>query len=140
VTAKELDHFRDQLIALRNRISSDDSRLADETLRQSGGEASGSLSNTPLHLADLGSDTFAENVNLGLLEKERLTLQEVGDALDRVTQGTFGRCERCQKEIARTRLEALPYVRYCVACAAAMEAEAGPPPVKETGPAAPPLP
>jgi DnaK suppressor protein len=123
VTAKELDQHRELLLDLRDRLSGDESHLSAETLRQSGGEAAGSLSNTPLHLADLGSDTFAENVNLGLLENERLTLKEVGDALARITEGTYGHCERCHQEIARERLRALPYVRYCVRCAQELEAE-----------------
>jgi len=122
-----MDRYRDMLITLRNRLSADMSQLSEEGLRQTGGEASGSLSNTPLHLADLGSDTFAENVTLGMLENENLTLKEVGDALGRITEGTFGRCEGCQGEIARERLQALPYVRYCVRCAQQTEAEGGRP-------------
>ena len=125
--ADEMDQFRDRLLALRDRLTSDVARLSDEALRQSGGEAAGNLSNTPMHLADLGSDTQAEDVNLGLLENERLALQAVGDALARIVNGTFGRCERCGKDIARSRLEALPYVRYCVTCAAEIEAEEGAP-------------
>jgi RNA polymerase-binding transcription factor DksA len=123
VTDKELDQYRDWLLALRDRLSSDVSNLSSETLRQTGGEAAGSLSNTPLHLADLGSDAFAANVNIGLLENERLTLKEVGDALARMTQGAYGRCEGCHRDIARERLHALPYVRYCVTCAQEIEAE-----------------
>jgi DnaK suppressor protein len=123
VTPKELDQYRDWLLALRDRLSGDVSNLAGEALRQTGGEAAGNLSNTPLHLADLGSDTFAEDINLGLLENERLTYKEVGDALERITKGTYGYCERCHQEIARERLRALPYVRYCVRCAQELEAE-----------------
>jgi RNA polymerase-binding transcription factor DksA len=123
VTQQELDKYRTWLLALRDRIVSDVSNLSSETLRQTGGEAAGSLSNTPLHLADLGSDAFAESVNLGLLENERLTLKEVGDALERMNRGTYGRCEHCHGEIPRDRLTALPYVRYCVRCAQAVEEE-----------------
>jgi hypothetical protein len=33
-------------------------------------------------------------------------------------QGTYGQCESCGKPIAKLRLEAIPFARYCVDCAA----------------------
>jgi RNA polymerase-binding transcription factor DksA len=41
-------------------------------------------------------------------------LTEINDALARIEHGTFGRCEECQREISKERLEALPYARYCI--------------------------
>jgi RNA polymerase-binding transcription factor DksA len=68
-------------------------------------------------MADLGTDTFEHEVTLGLLETEGQTLQEVAAAVGRIDGGTYGRCERCGAEINRERLQALPYVRHCIACA-----------------------
>jgi RNA polymerase-binding transcription factor DksA len=58
---------------------------------------------------------------------ERQLQTEVAAALDRLEQGNYGRCEQCGEEIARGRLEAVPYTRYCVNCAqiAANDGEAG---------------
>jgi RNA polymerase-binding transcription factor DksA len=127
VTPTETDKYRDKLLVLRDRLARDVSQLSEEALRQTGGEPSGSLSNTPLHLADLGSDAFAENVTLGMLENENVTLKDVGDALARITEGTFGRCESCQGDISRERLQALPYARLCLRCAHEAQAEASAP-------------
>src|SRR5215467_2414561 len=113
----ELDSYRDSLIALRNRHNGDVSHLADEALRRTGGEASGSLSNMPIHMADLGTDNFEQEFTLGLLQNEEQVLQEIAAALERIRQATFGHCEECQGEIPRVRLNALPYTRYCVDCA-----------------------
>lgn len=115
---EEMEKYRDKLVALRNRLESDVSQLSSEALRNTG-EAAGNLSNTPLHLADLGSDASAEDTTLGMLETEQQTLLEVARAVERVNQGTFGRCERCGKDIARERLELLLYTRFCVGCAEA---------------------
>jgi RNA polymerase-binding transcription factor DksA len=93
------------------------SHLADEALRGRGGEASGGLSNTPIHMADLGTDNFEQEFTLGLLENEERSLQEISAALDRIEQGTFGQCEECHRPIPKERLDAIPFTRHCVDCA-----------------------
>jgi RNA polymerase-binding transcription factor DksA len=109
------------LLAIRQRLTGDVTHLTREALREAGGEASGSLSNTPLHMADLGSDNFEQEFTFSLLENQEQTIEEIDAALERLRQGAFGRCEECQKEIPRARLQALPYARCCVACARKLE-------------------
>jgi RNA polymerase-binding transcription factor DksA len=117
MTKNEIESYRRRLLELKKRLGAQLSDLEEQGLRGVGGEASGSLSNVPIHLADLGTDTFEEEINLDLMENEDRILTEINDALDRIEEGTFGRCENCQKEIPRERLDALPYARYCVECA-----------------------
>ncbi len=124
MTQADCDGYRQQLLDLRGRLRGDVSHLTNEALHKTGGEASGSLSNTPIHMADLGTDNFEQEFTLGLIENEELALDEIAAALDRVDQKTFGRCEQCQKEIPRARLQALPYTRYCVECARKVEQSA----------------
>lgn len=113
----DLERYRRQLEELSHRLEGNISSLREEALRGAGGEASGNLSNAPLHPADLGSDQFGQETNLGLLAIEGTTLAEVNAALGRLRDGTFGRCLRCGEPIAAGRLDALPYTRYCVECA-----------------------
>src|SRR5437868_2837650 len=108
MTATEVQHFRRRLLALKKRLGGDLSELEGEALRPIGGEASAGLSDVPVHPADLGTDTFEEELTLTLLENERQLLAEVNDALGRIDQGTYGRCAECGQEIPRERLEALP--------------------------------
>jgi RNA polymerase-binding protein DksA len=122
MTQTELNTYRQKLLDLGRRMNRDLSSVASEALRTMGGEASGNLSNAPLHLADLGTDNFEQEVSLSLLENEGQLLEQVSAALRRIDKGTFGRCQECGKEIARPRLEALPYTPYCVDCAARLEA------------------
>jgi RNA polymerase-binding protein DksA len=117
MTKADLEAFRQQLLSLGSQLKEDVSGLADETLRNAGGGASGNLSNTPIHMADLGSDHYEQEMSLTLLENEEQRLEEVAAALERIDRGTFGRCESCQKEIAKERLRALPFTRYCIDCA-----------------------
>jgi DnaK suppressor protein len=124
LSKSQLQQYRLQLRALGQRMKADVSGLADETMRTAGGEASGSLSNAPLHLADLGTDQFNLETNMTLLENESQMMEEVADALTRIDQGNFGCCEACGQAIPAERLHFLPYARFCIACARKVEEEA----------------
>jgi RNA polymerase-binding transcription factor DksA len=124
MTTAEIDAYRQRLLALRKRLDRDESQLREEALRGVGGEASGSLSDVPHHLADLSSRQFEEDVTLSLLENEEQIVREIDGAWARIDTGTFGRCEECREEISRERLRALPYARYCVRCAHRLRARA----------------
>jgi len=121
MTQTEVDRYRDKLLALARRIAADVSDLSNEALRRTDGEASGNLSNTPLHLADLGTDTFEQEVSLSLLENQDQTLEAIKAAVDRIEKGTFGRCSGCHKEIPRERLQAVPFTAFCIECARSNE-------------------
>jgi RNA polymerase-binding protein DksA len=118
----ELQSFRQRLTRLRDRLRGDVAQLADEALRAAGGEASGNLSNTPYHLADLGTDNFEEEMTLGLLENQEQVLEDIRAALARVDDGTYGRCQECGGDIGRERLQTLPHTSYCIACARRLQA------------------
>lgn len=117
MTKAELESFREQLLQLRNRLTGDVASLSEEALRARGGEASGSLSNAPLHMADLGTDNFEQEFTFGLLQNQEQALDEISEALERINRGTYGTCEECKQPIPKPRLQALPSARYCVACA-----------------------
>lgn len=117
MTKADLDSYQKTLLSLRTRLTGNISRLADEAFRTNGNETSGNLSHAPLHIADLGSDSFEQEFTLSLMQNEEQVLEEIGEALERIAQGTFGKCEECQAAITKGRLQALPYTRYCVKCA-----------------------
>jgi len=112
MTKAELDSFRQILQSLRSRLTGDVSHLADEALRAMGGEASGSLSNAPLHMADLGTDNYEQEFTLSLLQNQEQALQEITLALDRIERGTYGICELTGEPIETERLEVIPWTRY----------------------------
>jgi RNA polymerase-binding transcription factor DksA len=126
MTATELAGYRLKLEALGRRLQSNLPGLRQEALRAAGGEESGSLSNSPLHLADLGTDHYEQEMALSLLETQGARLEEIADALRRIEAGTYGRCQQCRRDIPRPRLEAIPYTRYCVTCATKLQTEATP--------------
>src|SRR5437762_879310 len=70
MTKAELEIYRQRLLALKKRYGGELSTLEEQVLRPIGGEASGGLSDVPLHLADLGTDTYEQEI-AGMLPCER---------------------------------------------------------------------
>lgn len=121
ISKAEAEEFRELLHGLLRRLTGVREQLASDALHPTGGESAGGISNVPLHLGDLGSQTFEEEMMLGLLENEEQLIAEVNFALERLERGVYGRCEQCGRDIAKERLRALPYVRYCLTCAQRMQ-------------------
>jgi DnaK suppressor protein len=125
MTKAQLERYRQQLLATGRRIQKDFASVAGEALRRTGGEASGSLSNAPFHLADLSADTMEHEVAVGLLENQSQMLEQISAALDRVDKGTFGRCVECGRDVPAARLDVLPYTAWCVECAERLQPKPG---------------
>jgi RNA polymerase-binding protein DksA len=114
---QQLDVFRKKLLALQQRLGRHRAEHRQEAFQPTGGEASGGISNAPLHPSDLAGRQTEEYVSLGLIENEEQLIEEVNLALARMDQGTYSQCEACRKPIAMERLEAAPYARLCIDCA-----------------------
>ena len=68
-----------------------------------------------------GSREADEDLSTGLMEVELSELVEIDDALERLSQGTYGTCEECDVEIGVKRLTVRPEARYCVSCQQELE-------------------
>lgn len=113
LTPSELKEFNDLLTAKRHELIGDMNHLRSEALgRGSSGEGGGS--SMPIHMADIGSDTWEQELTLGLIEKERGLLREIEDALDRIQDRTYGVCLATNKPITKARLRAKPWAKYCI--------------------------
>ncbi len=71
--------------------------------------------------ADVAADVIDRTLLTALGTQDANRLQQIDSALDRINQGTYGRCVKCGKEIPQERLEVLPYALMCVTCASALE-------------------
>ena len=63
------------------------------------------------------ADEFEENDTLLSLEHSlESKLKDVNSALEKITAGTYGVCEKCGKEIEEERLGVCPEARLCMKC------------------------
>ncbi|MGC4897197.1 TraR/DksA family transcriptional regulator [Micromonospora sp. DT31] len=51
-----------------------------------------------------------------LIEVAQQGVADAAQALQRMSEGTYGVCERCGRDIPTARLEIRPVARFCVPC------------------------
>ena len=115
MTKLDLTLQRERLVALRARLQGDMTQMEDNALNK---EKSPTI---PSDMADVGTDAFAQELTLGLLGSEKDTLDQIEAAIERIDNGSYGRCETCGGKIPKARLEAIPYAAQCVRCASQEE-------------------
>jgi RNA polymerase-binding transcription factor DksA len=121
LSAKELADYKAILLQARAELIARVTGLEDDALRSSGGN----LSNMPLHMADIGTDTFDQDLAIGMAETERELLREIDEALDRITAKTYGVCQLTGKPIPKARLDAKPWAKYTIEAARQLEKMGG---------------
>jgi len=105
---KKLDSFKKKLEerqqALRKAVSrtEEDGRIADQEAAQD--------------IADRAANSYTKEFLFSQSNNDRVLLNMVESALQRIREGTFGECVSCGSEINLKRLEAVPWTRYCIAC------------------------
>jgi|ERR1700722_852299 RNA polymerase-binding protein DksA len=107
VRNRKYQGFESVLLAKRAELSS---RLNDRL-----GDVS--VDREPDDEAAFATHSFAKDLAIATLERERQTIAEIDAALQRMKSGQYGICEFCADEIPDARLNALPWARLCVPCA-----------------------
>lgn len=114
---KELAHYKSLLLIKRGELTGLVSSMEAEALRSSGGN----LSHMPIHMADIGTDTYDQDFKLGMAETERQLIMEIDEALERIENKTYGVCQMTGKPIPKARLEAKPWAKYTIEAARLIE-------------------
>jgi DnaK suppressor protein len=72
-------------------------------------------------VVDFALDSAQDEINSQLAEVESRELSNIEAALEKMREGSYGRCEGCNDNIPLIRLQALPYASYCINCQQEME-------------------
>ena len=72
---------------------------------------------------DQASSEYQQSMIFRLRDREKFLLAKIDKALQRIENGTFGVCEKCEEEISVKRLEARPVTTLCIDCKSLQEAE-----------------
>jgi len=116
VNKKDAKEFKKILIDLRDKVTDEIRGIGGGSLKQSQREASGDLSAYTFHMADVASDSFERELSWDRASVEQKVLFHIDDALKRIEEGSYGKCEECQRKISKQRLKAIPYATLCCSC------------------------
>lgn len=114
--AEEVAQFKKLLLSLRERLVGEVDVMQGETLKKSRQDASGDLSNVPIHMADVGTDNYERDIMIELIQNGEEGVRSIDTALEKIEEGAFGICELCAKKINKERLKAVPYAKLCIDC------------------------
>lgn len=120
---KDLERFKKLLLKKREDIITEMNNITKDTLSKSQREASGDLSGYSFHMADQASDNYDREFSLNLASDSQKLIYAIDEALGRMKEKSYGRCLKCNKEISRKRLYAVPYAVLCIDCQRKEEAK-----------------
>ena len=114
--ALEIEKYRKKLLEIRQDLereirgteSQNDRRdgfhvnVADEDFDEQGGDAA--------------SETVERSRMLAIVGNLRDMRDSVNEALAKIENGTYGKCDVCSKTIPKKRLDALPHATMCTDC------------------------
>lgn len=70
---------------------------------------------------DVALDAAQDEISSQLAEVESRELANIERALERIRNGSYGKCDYCGDKIPLARLQALPYATMCIECQRASE-------------------
>ncbi|MFC1569770.1 TraR/DksA family transcriptional regulator [bacterium] len=118
---KDLEQFKMVLMEMRKASLGQIDHIKENDMNATAKEASGDHSAYSYHMADQGTDNMEREKTFFYAQRDGHTLQDILEALERVEDGSFGKCLECDEMIHQERLEAVPYAVLCIACQAKEE-------------------
>lgn len=122
LSKSELREFKTMLLERTQLLKGDLAGMEYET-RGKGSSNASDQSSAPGHTAELASDESEKDLTYGRMGSQTEELKEIHEAFERIKDGSFGQCEKCEGIIPKERLRAIPYARMCVKCQAKEEQE-----------------
>ncbi|MFQ3549045.1 MAG: TraR/DksA C4-type zinc finger protein [Armatimonadota bacterium] len=68
------------------------------------------------HPADSATSTFDRTKSMALSTNEKQMLEQIDRALQKIEEGTYGKCDKCNADVNPERLEILPWATICINC------------------------
>lgn len=115
LSQKDLDDFRRDLLAMRERLTGKVARLHQSSLKR----------DDEVNPEEDGTDAFDRLFALERAGGDQKVIRKIDEALRAIAEGTYGVCEECHELIQMPRLRALPFAKNCIRCQAEQERRRG---------------
>ena len=73
-------------------------------------------------LIDRASSFIDRSLSQNICDRESLKIRKTEQALEDMSNGVYGICQRCDEDIGIRRLRANPVARHCIRCKTEIEA------------------
>ena len=113
MSTKRLKKFKRLLLAKQNEAL----HGATLPLEDKPCYARSGLPDIPIHVVDSAGDSSDSKTATRFIDGDKRLLARIEDALARIDAGTYGICDGDGELIAKSRLETVPWTRYCAKCA-----------------------
>ncbi len=110
LSKKELADFKELLFDMRAKIVGDLQHLESDSLKKSTEEMTGDHAD----IIDTAQDEFEREFVLNLAANEQQILNKIDVALHKISDGTYGMCEKYGTPIPKKRLLAMPYTTMSI--------------------------
>jgi DnaK suppressor protein len=70
---------------------------------------------------DLAESAYEQEMAYMMKSRDAEELKVLNEAIEKIESGEYGVCEDCGKMVGEKRLEAMPFVKFCVECQSKME-------------------
>jgi RNA polymerase-binding protein DksA len=122
---KELEHFKNLLLGKRQKMMKHMDAIKEIEMETTLKESTGDHSAYAFHMADQGTDSMEREKNFFYAQRDGRLLYHIDRALERIENGTYGKCRSCNGPIGEARLEAVPHATLCIQCKSKEEKTAG---------------
>lgn len=95
----------------------DNTLFGNTTKHTSEKYSSGELSSVDNHIGDIGTDVYMNDMDNSLINHEKYVLDEINEALNKLSDGSYGICTNCHQKIEQERLDIIPETTLCSSCA-----------------------
>ncbi|MDN3504411.1 MAG: TraR/DksA family transcriptional regulator [Rhabdochlamydiaceae bacterium] len=112
----DIEEFKEKLLTLRAQHMGSLKEVSEDVKTTQGNPHS-------QHQADQGTDDFEKTISIGVGAREIYVLHQIERALEKIEEGTYGKCDMSGEDIPRKRLDATPYAIMTVESQAKMEKE-----------------
>ena len=110
-TDEEKEYYR-LLLAMRDAITGSIRNHVADALDCSSTDKRG----VTTHMADMSNDNSRHEMELRMMSSDGDDIDLIDEALQRLFDGEYGRCQDCGEMIPPARLKVRPYAKYCVKC------------------------
>lgn len=112
----DLERMHKLLLEKKKEILKEMGIVGDTHGKSTVKDSTGDLSSYSYHMADQGTDNMEREMAFAFASKGSRLLYHLDEALRRIEDGSYGKCQSCGKQVQIARLRAVPHARLCINC------------------------